>query len=55
MTAMDGGGTVDVETLRLELLRRAFLFDDPETYAAGVEDAIGAVSEELEALTARPA
>lgn len=34
---------IQVERLRRRLLRQAELFDDPETYAAGVEDAIEAV------------
>lgn len=36
---------IQVERLRRRLLRQAQLFDDPSTYAAGVEDAIDAVIE----------
>lgn len=32
-----------VEKLRRELSAKAYLFDDPRTYLAGVEDAIQAV------------
>lgn len=36
---------IEVERLRRRLLRQAQLFDDPGTYAAGVDDAIDAVIE----------
>lgn len=34
---------LEVERLRRRLLRQAQLFDEPGTYAAGVDDAIDAV------------
>ncbi|MDP9021402.1 MAG: hypothetical protein M3N57_01615 [Actinomycetota bacterium] len=36
------------DELRDELLARAFLFDDPLTYAAGVEDALAAAVSNLD-------
>lgn len=36
---------IEVERLRRRLLRQAMLFDEPGTYAAGVDDAIDAVIE----------
>jgi hypothetical protein len=33
----------DLARIRLRLLREATLFEDPQAYAAGVEDAIGAL------------
>jgi hypothetical protein len=33
----------DVARIRVRLLREAALFDDPQTYVAGVEDALSAV------------
>lgn len=37
------GQADEVERLRRRLLRDASLFDDPSSYAAGVQDAIDAV------------
>lgn len=37
-----------MDELRDELLARAFLFDDPLTYAAGVEDALAAAASNLD-------
>lgn len=34
---------IEVERLRRRLLRQAALFDEPEAYAAGVDDAIDAL------------
>lgn len=39
---MESGGE-DIRRLRARLCEQAFLFDDPDTYMAGVEDALAAV------------
>lgn len=36
---------IEVERLRRRLLRQAELFDEPEAYAAGVDDALDALIE----------
>lgn len=41
---------MSVDEIRARLLARAFLFDDPETYSAGIEDALGAVSQQLKSV-----
>lgn len=38
---------LELARVRQRLLRQAYLFDEPKTYVAGVEDALGAVEEEL--------
>lgn len=42
-----------VEELRERLRRQAFLFDDPRTYIAGVEDALAEVDELIRELESR--
>jgi hypothetical protein len=37
----------DLDRLRLHLIRRAQLFDDPENYRLGVDEAIAAMSGEI--------
>jgi hypothetical protein len=43
-----------MEDVIRRLLSKAFLFDDPSAYAAGVEDAIRALDELRAPLAARP-
>lgn len=43
MTTEQPPPRIEVERLRRRLLRQAQLFDEPGTYAAGVDDAIDAV------------
>jgi hypothetical protein len=44
-----------VERLRDRLLAQAFLFDEPDTYAAGVEDALAEITRLLTPEPAAPA
>ena len=39
---------MDMTTLTEQLAERAWLHDDPRAYLAGVRDALGVVTEELE-------
>ena len=41
---------MNVEVVRDELKRRAFLHDDPEAYMAGVEDALDVLAQDLSAI-----
>lgn len=44
----DHGLRIDVQAVHERLDGNAFLFEDPDSYAAGVDDALQAITEQLD-------